>query len=56
MRNLDGYVSFFVEARAKQGIHKQTRQSGESISNKAHKEYLAHIYADRISKNYARVK
>ena len=43
MRNLDGYASFFAEARAKQGIHKQRRQSGESNSNKAHKEYLAHI-------------
>ena len=56
MRNLDGYASFFAEARAKQGIHKQTRQSGESNSNKAHKEYLAHIYADRTPKDYERVK
>ena len=50
------YASFFAEARAKQGIHKQTRQSGESNSNKAHKEYLAHIYADRTPKDYERVK
>ena len=56
MRNLDGYASFFAEARAKQGIHKQRRQRGESNSNKAHKEYLAHIYADRTPKDYARVK
>ena len=56
MRNLDGYATFFAEARAKQGIHKQTRQSGESNSNKAHKEYLAHIYADRTPKDYERVK
>ena len=52
MRNLDGYASSFAEARAKQGIHKQRRQSGESHSNKAHKEYLAHIYADRTPKDY----
>lgn len=56
MRNLDGYASFFAEARAKQGIHKQTRQSGESNSNKAHKEYLAYIYADRTPKDYERIK
>ena len=42
MRNLNGYATFFAEARAKQGIHKQTRQSGESNSNKVHKEYLVH--------------
>ena len=34
----------------------QTHQSGESNSNKAHKEYLAHIYADRTPKDYERVK
>jgi len=56
MRNLDGYTSFFAEAQAKQRIHKQTRQSGESNSNKAHKEYLAHIYADRTPQGYERVK
>jgi len=56
MRNLDGYTSFFAEAQAKQRIHKQTRQSGESNSNKAHKEYLAHIYADRTLQGYERVK
>jgi len=56
MRNLDGYTSFFAEAQAKQRIPKQTRQSGESSSNKAHKEYLAHIYADRTPQDYERVK
>lgn len=56
MRNLDGYTSFFAEAQAKQMIHKHTRQSGESNSNKAHKEYLAYIYADRIPQDYERVK
>jgi len=56
MRNLDGYTSFFTEVQAKQIIHKHTRQSGESNSNKAHKEYLAHIYADRTPQDYERVK
>ena len=56
MRNLDGYTSFFAEAQAKQRIHKHTRQSGESNGNKAHKEYLAHIYADRTPQDYERVK
>jgi len=46
----------FAEAQAKQRIHKRTRQSEESNSNKAHKEYLAHIYADRNPQNYERVK
>ena len=56
MRNLDGYTSFFAQAQAKLRVHKQTRQSGESSSNKAHKEYLAHIYADRTPQDYERVK
>ena len=56
MRNLDGYASFFAEAQVKQRIHKQARQRGESNSNKAHKEYLAHIYADRTPQDYERVK
>lgn len=56
MRNLDGYTSFFAEAQAKQRIRKHTRQSGESNSNKAHKEYLAHIYVDRTPQDYERVK
>ena len=56
MRNLDGYTSFFAEAQAKYHIHKHTRRSGENNSNKAHKEYLAHIYADRTPQDYKRVK
>ena len=56
IRNLDGYTSFFTEAQTKQRIHKQTRHRGESNSNKAQKEYLAHIYADRTPQNYERVK
>ena len=53
---MDGYTTFFAQAQAKLRVHKQTRQSGESNSNKAHKEYLAHIYADRTPQDYERVK
>lgn len=56
MRNLDDYISFFVEAQIEQRIYKHIRQSKESNSNKTHKKYLAHIYANRISQNYERVK
>jgi len=56
MRNLDGYTSFFAEVQVKQRSRKRVRQSGENNSNKAHKEYLAHIYADRTPKDYKRAK
>ena len=51
-----GDASFFAKAQAKQRIHKQTRQRGENNNNKAHKEYLAHIYTDRTPDGYERVK
>lgn len=56
MRNLDGYTSFFAETQAKQKTHRQVRQRGESNSNKAHKEYIAYLYADRIPRDYKRAK
>ena len=56
MQSLNGYASFLAEAQAKQRIHKQARQHEDSNSNKAHKEYLAHIYADRIPEDYERIK
>jgi len=55
-RNLDGYNAFFTEAQAKQRVRKYTRRSGERSSSKAHKDYLAHIYADRTPKYYKRAK
>lgn len=55
-RNLDGYNTFFTEAQAKQRTKKRTRRSGERSSSKAHIEYLAHIFADRIPKDYKRAK
>ena len=55
-RNLDDYTSFFTEAQAEQKFEKHTRQNGVKNSSKAHKEYLAHIYADRTPKDYKRVK
>lgn len=55
-RNLNGYSSFFAETQAKHRTEKHTRQSGVKTSSAAHKEYLAHIYADRTPKDYKRVK
>ena len=55
-RNLAGYNAFLAEAQAEQRIEKRTRRSGERSSSKAHTEYLAHIYADRIPKDYKRAK
>ena len=49
-------LSYFTEDQAEQRNHKHTRQSGESDINKAHKEYLAHIYTDCTTQNYERVK
>jgi hypothetical protein len=35
---------------------KPTRQTGETNSQKAHKEYLAYIYADRSPKDFDKAK
>ena len=56
MRNLNNYISFFVEAQAKQRIHKHIRQSKESNNNKTHKKYIVYIHTNCISQNYKRVK
>ena len=56
LRNLNGYTSFLVEAQAKQRICTKKRSREEINSNKAHQEYLAHIYADRTPRNYQRIK
>ena len=56
LRNLDGYTSFLAEAQAQQMTYTKKRQRGETDSSKAHKEYLAHIYADRTPQDYPRIK
>lgn len=56
LRNLEGYTSFLAEAQAKQTTHTRKRRRGETNSNKAHKEYLAYIYADRTPQDYSRIK
>lgn len=56
MRNLDGYTSFLAEAQAEQKSHRQIRQRGESNINKAHKEYIAYLYADRTPRDHKRAK
>lgn len=56
LRNLEGYMSFLAEAQAEQTTGQKKRQRGETNSKKAHKEYLAHIYADRTPRDYQRIK
>ena len=56
LRNLDGYTSFLAEAQAKQTTRTKKRRRGETDSSKAHKEYLAYIYADRTPQDYQRIK
>jgi len=56
LRNLDGYTSFLAEAQAQQTTCTKKRHRGETNSSKAHKEYLAHIYADRTPHDYLRIK
>ena len=56
LRNLDGYTSFLAEAQAKQTTDIKKRQRGETDTNKAYKDYLASIYADRTPQDYTRIK
>ena len=56
LRNLNGYTSFLAEAQANQTTGTKKRQGGETDSSKAHKEYLAYIYADRTPQDYERIK
>ncbi|KAK3177146.1 hypothetical protein OEA41_008474 [Lepraria neglecta] len=55
-RNLTWYVSFLAEAQTRQKSSKHVGRRGENNSNKAHTQYLAHIYADRTPKDYKRAK
>ena len=56
LRNLDGYMSFLAEAHAEQTTCTKKRRRGETNSNKAHKEYLAYIYADRTPQDYPSIQ
>ena len=55
-RNLAWYVSFLAEVQTRQKSYKHVGRRGENNSNKAHRQYLAHIYADRTPKDYKRAK
>jgi hypothetical protein len=50
INNLNGYNAFLAEAE------QHTRRSGETNSQKAHKDYLAYIYADRAPKDFDKAK
>jgi hypothetical protein len=47
INNLNSYRAFFTETEGEMKRKKPTRQTGETNNQKAHKEYLAYIYADR---------
>ena len=55
-RNLAWYTSFLAEVQTRQKSYKHIGRGGENNSNKAHTQYLAHIYADRTPKDYKRAK
>lgn len=56
INNLNGYRAFFAEAEGETKQRQRTRWTGETNSQKAHKEYLAHIYADRTPKDFHKAK
>ena len=56
IKNLEGYQAFFAEANHQRISGKNVRQSGENNSNKAHKEYLAHIFTDRVPQDFEKAK
>ena len=49
INNLNNYNAFVAEAR---GQKHHTRRRGERVSQQAHQDYLAHIYADRNPNEY----
>lgn len=58
LRNLTGHTSFLAEAQAEQAIccPKSVKGVKPIVNDKAHKECLAHIYADRIPRDHRRLK
>ena len=50
----NGYKAFLTESQIKRG--KYSGGSGETNSQKAHKDYLAYIYADRAPKDFKKAK
>jgi hypothetical protein len=56
INNLNSYRAFFTETEGEMKRKKPTRRTGEPNSQKAHKEYLAYIYADRSPKDFDKAK
>ena len=56
IRNPEGYQTFFAEAKRQRIAHRQIRQSGENNSNRAHREYPQHIFADRVPKDFEKAR
>jgi hypothetical protein len=56
MNNLKSYDNFVDEAETQIQQGKRTRRNRETTSQIAHKNYLAHIYADRKPKDPDKMK
>jgi hypothetical protein len=58
INNLYGYKAFVAEAEAESQIKQRhhRRRTGETNNQKAHKDYLAYIYADRAPKDFDKAK
>lgn len=56
IRNLEGYRAFVAEASRKRTTHQQLRQRGEKDSDKAHKDYILHIFANRPPEDIEKAK
>ncbi|KAI4121826.1 MAG: hypothetical protein LQ347_006726 [Umbilicaria vellea] len=56
INNLNGYRAFFAETKGEIKRKEPTRRTGETNSQKAHKEYLAYIYADRSPRDPDKAK
>jgi hypothetical protein len=56
INNLNGYRAFFAEAEGEMKHKKSTRRTDETNSQKAHKEYLSYIFADRFPRDFDKAK
>jgi hypothetical protein len=56
INNLNGYRAFFAQAEGEMKRKKSTRRTGETNSQKAHKEYLVYIFADRSPRDFEKAK
>jgi hypothetical protein len=54
--NLEGYRAFLAEASCQRTIHRQVRQRGENDNNRAHKDYISHIFAGRAPDGFEKAR